>query len=237
MNCNVKSRNSKQQIHRKHWILKNKDNKHVNGGSSECTIILSVMYHRNVIGRFSSDLQALLIAYFIRRVSFVNNGWRELKETPWSNRKIPCQEIIDHRAIEHSVSTNHVWRERKETTRANFRRNAKRHTTTLVKSRNSKQQIHRKHFLLKNKDNKHVNVILSVMHHRNVSGRFSSDLRALLITGFIVRVSFGNNGWRELKETWSSNWKIPCHAIMFGVSEKRLLGQMLDAMLSDTPPR
>ncbi|KRX38380.1 hypothetical protein T05_15064 [Trichinella murrelli] len=60
MSCNVKSRNSKQQIHRKHWILKNKDNKHVNGktnvkmscnntksGSSECTVILSVMYHSN----------------------------------------------------------------------------------------------------------------------------------------------------------------------------------------------
>ncbi|KRX12607.1 hypothetical protein T07_12928 [Trichinella nelsoni] len=54
--------------------------------------------------------------------------------------------------------TNHVRRERKETTRVNFRRNAKRHTTTLVKSCNSKQQIHRKHCLLKNKDNKHVNV-------------------------------------------------------------------------------
>ncbi|KRX12428.1 hypothetical protein T07_10542 [Trichinella nelsoni] len=26
---------------------------------------------------------------------------------------------------------------------------------------------------------------------------------------------------RELKETPSSNWKIPCQAIMFGVSEKR----------------
>ncbi|KRX40044.1 hypothetical protein T06_14840, partial [Trichinella sp. T6] len=35
-----------------------------------------------------------------------------------------------HRAIEISVSTNHVWRERKETTRVNFRRNAKRHTAT-----------------------------------------------------------------------------------------------------------
>ncbi|KRX31341.1 hypothetical protein T06_676 [Trichinella sp. T6] len=37
----------------------------------------------------------------------------------------------------------------------------------------------------------------------------------------IRRVSFINNGWRELKETPSSNWKIPCQAIMFGVSEKR----------------
>ncbi|KRY06351.1 hypothetical protein T01_1236, partial [Trichinella spiralis] len=61
------------------------------GGSSECSVILSVMYHNNVSGR-SSDLRALLIA-----VLFVNNGWRELKET----------------------------------TRVNFRRNAKRHTTTL----------------------------------------------------------------------------------------------------------
>ncbi|KRX38182.1 hypothetical protein T05_5545 [Trichinella murrelli] len=45
----------------------------------------------------------------------------------------------------------------------------------LVKSRNSKQQIHRKHFLLKN---------------RRV---------------FIRRISFVNNGWRELKETSSRN--------------------------------
>ncbi|KRY33628.1 hypothetical protein T01_10136 [Trichinella spiralis] len=113
-----------------------------------------------------------------RRISFVNNGWRELKETPSSNWKIPCQAIIDHRAIEISVSTNHVWRERKETTRVNFRRNAKLHTTKLVKSRNSKQQIHRKHCLLKNKIYKHVNggssectAILSVMYDRNVTGR------------------------------------------------------------------
>ncbi|KRX30861.1 hypothetical protein T05_8811, partial [Trichinella murrelli] len=105
---------------------------------------------------------------------------------------------------------------RKETTRANVGRNAKRHTTTLVKSCNSKQQIHRKHFYLKNKDNKHRNggsseytVILSVMYHSNVSGR-SSELRALLIAGFISRISFVNNGWRELKETPSSDWKIPC---------------------------
>ncbi|KRY25741.1 hypothetical protein T01_15260 [Trichinella spiralis] len=107
MSCNVKSRNSKQQIHRKHWILKNKDNKRVNGktnikmscnntkrGSSECTLILSVMYHRNVSGRFSSDLRALFIADFIRRVSFVNNGRRELKETLSSIWKIPCQAIM-----------------------------------------------------------------------------------------------------------------------------------------------
>ncbi|KRZ64326.1 hypothetical protein T08_6037 [Trichinella sp. T8] len=53
-----------------------------------------------------------------------------------------------------------------------------------------------------------------------MSGRSSSELRALLIA-----------------ETPSSNWKIPCQAIMFGVSEKRLRGQMLDEMRSDTPPR
>ncbi|KRY04157.1 hypothetical protein T12_10829, partial [Trichinella patagoniensis] len=56
-------------------------------GSSECTVILSVMYHSKVSGR-SSDLRALLIAGFIRRVPLVNNGWRELKETPSSNWKI-----------------------------------------------------------------------------------------------------------------------------------------------------
>ncbi|KRZ47654.1 hypothetical protein T02_5747 [Trichinella nativa] len=94
MSCNVKSRNSKQQIHRKHWILKNKDNKHVNGGISECTVIFSVMHRRNVSGRFSSDLRALLIADFIRRVSFVNNGRREQKETLSSIWKIPCQAIM-----------------------------------------------------------------------------------------------------------------------------------------------
>ncbi|KRX51852.1 hypothetical protein T12_6513, partial [Trichinella patagoniensis] len=33
--------------------------------------------------------------------------------------------------LENSVYTNHVWRERKETTRVYFRRNAKRHTTTI----------------------------------------------------------------------------------------------------------
>ncbi|KRZ55467.1 hypothetical protein T02_2725 [Trichinella nativa] len=35
------------------------DNKHVNGGSSEYTVILSVMYHCNVSGRFSSGLRSL----------------------------------------------------------------------------------------------------------------------------------------------------------------------------------
>ncbi|KRX51625.1 hypothetical protein T06_15571 [Trichinella sp. T6] len=175
----VKSRNSKQQIHSKHFLLKNKDNKRVNGKKI------------NVSGR-SSELRALLIAGFIRRISFVNNGWRELKETPSSDWKIPCQAVM-----------------------------------FCVKSRNSKQQIHRKHFSLKNKDYKHVNggsseytVILSVMYHSNVSGR-SSELRALLIASFIRRISFVNNGWRELKETPSSDWKIPCQEVIFCVSEKR----------------
>ncbi|KRX12286.1 hypothetical protein T07_10058, partial [Trichinella nelsoni] len=64
---------------------------------------------------------------------------------------------------------------RKETTRVNFGRNAKRHTTTL----------------------------------------------SLLDDLLIRRISFVNNGWRELKETLSSNWKIPCQTVIFGVSEKR----------------
>ncbi|KRX66252.1 hypothetical protein T09_426 [Trichinella sp. T9] len=68
--------------------------------------------------------------------------------------------------------------QRKETTRINFGRNAKRHTTTLA---------------------------------------YESLLDDLLIR----RISFVNNGWRELKETPSSNWKIPCQAVMFCVSEKR----------------
>ncbi|KRY26856.1 hypothetical protein T03_9901 [Trichinella britovi] len=38
---------------------------------------------------------------------------------------------------------------------------------------------------------------------------------------FRRRISFVNNGWRELKETPSRNWKTLCQAIMFGVSEKR----------------
>ncbi|KRX56138.1 hypothetical protein T09_10950, partial [Trichinella sp. T9] len=67
--------------------------KRLRGSSSECAVILIVMYHSKVSGR-SSDLRALLIAGFIRRVSFVNNGWRELKETPSSNWKIPCQAIM-----------------------------------------------------------------------------------------------------------------------------------------------
>ncbi|KRX12164.1 hypothetical protein T07_226 [Trichinella nelsoni] len=72
----------------------------------------------------------------------------------------------------------------------------------------------------------------------------------------IQRGFFENNGWRELKETQSNNWKIPRRAIMFGVSEKRpssnskfylpitfgvsekrLHGLILDEMRSDTPPR
>ncbi|KRX33539.1 hypothetical protein T05_7628, partial [Trichinella murrelli] len=201
---------------------------------------------------------------FIRRISFVNNGWCELKETPSSNWKIPCQAIIDHRAIEHSVSTNHIWRERKETTRANVGRNAKRHAATLVKSRNSKQQIHRKHILLKNKDNKHRNgkkmsynktnsmqisagssectVISSVMYHSNMSGRSSSDLRAVLIAAKRDSVEQlensvpSNHVWRERKET-IEHLKVVYLPIMFGVSEKRLRGQIFDEMRSDTPPR
>ncbi|KRZ92656.1 hypothetical protein T08_13660 [Trichinella sp. T8] len=174
-----------------------------------------------VVSFRSRQMWFIRIASFIGRVSFVNNGWRELKET------------IEQLKIRVYQS---------QTTRANVGRNAKRHTTTLVskksnvKSRNSKQQIHRKHCLWKNKNNQHVNgknvkmscnntkrgssectVILSVMYHSKVSGR--SDLRALLIAGFIRRVSFVNNGWRELKETPSSNWKIPCQAIMFGRKE------------------
>ncbi|KRX32131.1 hypothetical protein T06_3690 [Trichinella sp. T6] len=66
---------------------------HFNCGSSEYTVILSVIYHSNVSGS-SSELRALLIASFIRRISFVNNGWRELKETPSSDWKIPFQEFI-----------------------------------------------------------------------------------------------------------------------------------------------
>ncbi|KRX12572.1 hypothetical protein T07_3406 [Trichinella nelsoni] len=45
----------------------------------------------------------------------------------------------------------------------------------------------------------------------------------------IRRVLFGNNGRRELKETPSSNRKIPCQEIMFS----RLRGQILDAMRSE----
>ncbi|KRX48196.1 hypothetical protein T05_474 [Trichinella murrelli] len=71
------------------------------------------------------------------------------------------------------------------------------------------------------------------MYHKNVSGRSSSDLRTLLLADFIRRVSFVNNGRRELKETPSSNWKIPCQTIMFG----RLREQILDEMRSDTQPR
>ncbi|KRY25993.1 hypothetical protein T01_5337, partial [Trichinella spiralis] len=78
---------------------------------------------------------------------------------------------------------------------------------------------------------------LSVMHHRNVRDRFSSDLRALLIASFIGRVSFVNNGRREQKETRSSIWKIPCQAIMFGVSEKRLRGLIFDELRRDPPLR
>ncbi|KRX46874.1 hypothetical protein T05_11365, partial [Trichinella murrelli] len=132
------------------------------------------------------------------RISFVNNGWRELKETPSSNWKIP-----DHRAIEISVSTNHIWRERKETTRTNFGRNAKRYTATLVKSRNSKQQIHRKHFLLKN---------------RRVFIRQISDSVEQLENSVP-----SSHVLRERKET-IEQLKFLYLPITFGVSEKRLRG-------------
>ncbi|KRY07192.1 hypothetical protein T12_854 [Trichinella patagoniensis] len=49
------------------------------------------------------------------------------------------------------------------------------------------------------------------------SGREDSRLRSRRSK----RISFVNNGWRELKETPSRNWKTLCQAIMFGVSEKR----------------
>ncbi|XP_003372404.1 hypothetical protein Tsp_10166, partial [Trichinella spiralis] len=50
-NNSVQSLNSNQHNYRKHCLLKTKINKHVNGGSSEYTVILSVMYNRNVTGR------------------------------------------------------------------------------------------------------------------------------------------------------------------------------------------
>ncbi|KRY26993.1 hypothetical protein T03_8355 [Trichinella britovi] len=54
--------------------------------------------------------------------------------------------------------------------------------------------------------------IRSVTPHANES---------LLDDLLIRRISFVNNGWRELKETPSSNWKILCQTVIFGVSEKR----------------
>ncbi|XP_003372470.1 hypothetical protein Tsp_10230 [Trichinella spiralis] len=88
-------------------------------------------------------------------------------------------------------------------------------------------------------------VILSVLYHSNLSGR-SSDLRALLIAGFIRRVSDSveqlensvpsSHVQRELKET-IEELKFLYLPITIGVSEKRLRGQMLDEMRSDTPPR
>ncbi|XP_003366702.1 conserved hypothetical protein [Trichinella spiralis] len=59
-------------------------------GSSECTVILSVLYHSNLSGR-SSDLHALLIASFIGRVS----------------------DSVEQ--LENSVQSSHVQRELKET--------------------------------------------------------------------------------------------------------------------------
>ncbi|KRZ81551.1 hypothetical protein T08_16790, partial [Trichinella sp. T8] len=126
--------------------------------SSEFSVILSVMYHSNVSGR-SSDLRALLIAAIGNSVS-TNHVWRERKETTRVNfrrnaKRHTATDSIEQ--LENSVPNSHIRRERKETTRVNFGRNAKRYTTTLVKSCNSKQQIHRKHFYFKNKDNKHRN--------------------------------------------------------------------------------
>ncbi|KRX11855.1 hypothetical protein T07_14334, partial [Trichinella nelsoni] len=56
--------------------LKNKDNKH------KC--------QRQIFFRPTRSFHCRLN----RRVFFENNGWRELKETPSSNRKIPCQAIM-----------------------------------------------------------------------------------------------------------------------------------------------
>ncbi|KRX31307.1 hypothetical protein T05_13131 [Trichinella murrelli] len=70
------------------------------------------------------------------------------------------------------------------------------------------------------------------MYHSNVSGR-SSELRALLIASFIRRIS--SHILRERKET-IEQLKFLYLPITFGVSEKRLRGQMLDEMRSDTPP-
>ncbi|KRZ49087.1 hypothetical protein T02_10775, partial [Trichinella nativa] len=144
----LKETHSKQEIHSKHTLLKNKDNKHVNGktnikmscnntksmqisgGSSECTCNVSQKCQQQICFRPTRSSRTRLI----RRGLFGNNGRRELKETRSAIRKFRSKQsrLADHRAIENSVSTNHVWRERKETTRTNFGRNAKRHTTTLV---------------------------------------------------------------------------------------------------------
>ncbi|KRX24584.1 hypothetical protein T07_9134 [Trichinella nelsoni] len=185
----IKSRNSKQQIHRKHCLLKNKINKYCNV-SQKC--------QRQIFFRPTRSSHCRLN----RRGFFENNGWRELKETPSRNRNIPCQ------AIMFSVSEKRLHGQIFDETRS-----ATPPRYCNIKSRNSKEQIH--------SGSSECTLIFSVMHRRNVSGRFSSDLQALLIAYFIRRVSFVNNGWRELKETPWSNRKIPCQAIMFSVSEKR----------------
>ncbi|KRY04027.1 hypothetical protein T12_12321, partial [Trichinella patagoniensis] len=88
---------------------------------------------------------------------------------------------------------------------------------------------------------------LSVMYDSNVSGRSSSDLRAVLIVGFIIQVLFRLDREigkfrakqpcsRELKET-IEQLKILYLPITFGVSEKRLRRLIFDEMRSDTPPR
>ncbi|XP_003368870.1 conserved hypothetical protein [Trichinella spiralis] len=57
---------------------------------------------------------------------------------PSSNVQRELKETIAQLKI---LSTNHDWRERKETTRANVGRNAKRQTTTLVDGFQRKLQV------------------------------------------------------------------------------------------------
>ncbi|KRY06710.1 hypothetical protein T12_2565 [Trichinella patagoniensis] len=61
------------------------------------------------------------------------------------------------------------------------------------------------------------------------------NYESLLDDLLIRRISFVNNGWRELKET-IGQLKILHLPITFGVSEKRLRVQMLDKMRRDTTP-
>ncbi|KRX12573.1 hypothetical protein T07_7263 [Trichinella nelsoni] len=59
-------------------------------------------------------------------------------------------------------------------------------------------------------------------HRARYFSIFQSLLHAPVVYCTTIKpVSFANNGLRELKETPWSNRKIPCQAIMFGVSEKR----------------
>ncbi|KRY02752.1 hypothetical protein T12_11300 [Trichinella patagoniensis] len=79
------------------------------------------------------------------------------------------------------------------------------------------------------------------MYHSNVRGR-SSELRAVLIAAKRDSVEQlensvpSNHVRRERKET-IEHLKILYLPIMFGVSEKRLRGQILDEMRSDASPR